>query len=96
MLAEFLSLLDWTGGQIYRKKRGTISAHLAPLHERIGLSGDAWCDLVTKFAQTFKRAAGSVASLQNEAAKRGQGWLQAPRNPAGEHREQQLKFDGVF
>jgi hypothetical protein len=49
--------------------------------ERIGLAGDAWCDLVTKFGQTFKRAAGSEAALQTEAERRGQGWLQAPGNP---------------
>jgi REP element-mobilizing transposase RayT len=80
-LADYLSLLDWTGRQIRRDKRGAIPGHLAPILERIGLGGDAWCDLVTKFGQTFKRAAGSEAALQTEAERRGQGWLQAPGNP---------------
>jgi hypothetical protein len=80
-LADYLSLLDWTGRQLHRSKRGAIPAHLAPILERIGLDSDAWCDLVKKFGQTFKRAAGTHTALQAEAERRGQGWLQAPGNP---------------
>eukprot|EP00913_Durusdinium_trenchii_P005675 g5293.t1 len=80
-LADYLSLLDWTGRQLRGDKRGAIPAHLAPILQRIGLDGHGWCDLVKKFGRTFKRAAGSTDALQTEAERRGQGWLQAPGNP---------------
>eukprot|EP00913_Durusdinium_trenchii_P028424 g26652.t1 len=80
-LGEYLALLDWTGRQLHRGKRRAIPAQLSPILERIGLTGDGWCELVKKFSQTFKRAAGTTASLESEAHRRGQTWLQAPGNP---------------
>ena len=36
-LPNFLSLLDWTGRQRHRNKRGAIPAHLAGILKRLGI-----------------------------------------------------------
>jgi len=67
----YLKLLDWTGRQIRRdRKKGRIPADLAPIMERVGLSGELWCDLVKRFGKIFKRVAGKPESLAQEASLR--------------------------
>ena len=64
----YLKLLDWTGRQMRRDyKKGRIPAELAPIMERIGLSGELWCDVVKRFGKIFKRVAGTPESLAQEA-----------------------------
>jgi hypothetical protein len=77
-LAAYLELLDWTGRQIRRGKRGSIPQHLAPILERLGLDTSGWCDLIVKFGRSFKRAVGTAQHLREEASRRGQRWLQSP------------------
>ena len=67
----YLRLLDWTGRQIRRDhKKGHIPADFAPIRERVGLSGELWCDLVKRFGRIFKRIAGKPESLAQEAILR--------------------------
>lgn len=80
-LTQYLELLDWTGRQIRAGKSGATPQHLSPILARMGLDGSGWCDLVAKFGKVFKRAAGTVEHLSDEAARRGLGWMQAPGNP---------------
>ena len=77
-LSRYLQLLDWTGRQIHKKKRGAIPKHLAPILERFGINPVGWCDLVKKFGKLFKRAAGTAESLASEAARRGLDYMHAP------------------
>mgnify|MGYP000356329041 CR=1 FL=1 len=77
-LAKYLDLLDWTGRQLRKDKRGSIPADLKPILTRIGLDASGWCELVGKFGRQFKRAAGNAEALQQEAVRRGQGYMQAP------------------
>jgi hypothetical protein len=63
-----LKLLDWTGRQIRRDHmKGRIPADLAPIMERVGLSGELWCDLVKRFGKFFNRVAVKPESLAREA-----------------------------
>ena len=71
-------------GRRHRKVRGVIPTHLKPILTRIGLDAGGWCDLVKKYGKVFKRAAGTVEHLAEEASRRGVGWLQAPGNPLAE------------
>ena len=77
-LSQYLELLDWTGRELRKKKRGSIPDHLAPILERIGISAVGWCDLVKKFGKLFKRAAGTEESIVAEAARRGLRYMHAP------------------
>jgi hypothetical protein len=83
----YLQLLDWTGRQIRRNNtKGRIPAELAPIMERIGLSGELWCDVVKRFGKIFKRVAGTPESLAQEAIHRGQQGCRtggSPLNSAG-------------
>jgi len=77
-LCAYLELLDWTGREIRSGKRGAIPSHLAKILTRLGLNTTHWCDLVSKFGRYFKRAVGTAAHLKEEAARRGQHWMQSP------------------
>ena len=71
-LDAYLKLLDWTGRQLRRgNNRGRIPSELAPILERIGLSGEVWCDVVKRFGKIFKRVAGVPETLAREAIKKG-------------------------
>jgi hypothetical protein len=72
---QYLELLDWTGRQVRRDKRGAIPADLAPIFTRLQLSGETWLDTVRHFGRWFRRAAGRPDTLAAEAARRGRHWL---------------------
>ncbi len=81
-LESYLKLLDWTGRQLRRDhKRGRIPDELAPILNRIGLSSEVWCDVVSRFGKIFKRAAGTPESLAREAKRRRQGYYQTTASP---------------
>ena len=77
-LTRYLELLDWTGRELPKKKRGSIPAHLAPILARLGIDGSGWCTLVQDFGRLFKRVAGTSESVAAEAARRGQRYMHAP------------------
>ena len=74
-LPTYLPLLDWTGRQIRSDKRGAIPAELAPVLERLQISGESWVGTVKNFGRLFRRAAGAPTSLAQEAARYGRRWL---------------------
>jgi hypothetical protein len=61
-LDEYLQLLDWTGRQFVRGKRGSVPTHLPPILERIGVSPTNWLPLVEGFGRHFHRVAGQPHS----------------------------------
>ena len=75
-LDEYLQLLDWTGREVRRDKRGSIPADLAPILERLQIVQERWIDGVLNFGRCFRSAAGRAESLAAEAARRGRRWLQ--------------------
>ncbi len=75
-LAEYLQLLDWTGRQIHRDKRGSIPSDRAPIVQRLGIHPDQWLHLVSHYGKLFRGAAGRPSSLQEEATRREKRWLQ--------------------
>ncbi|MDB4778270.1 hypothetical protein OAG68_02320 [bacterium] len=77
-LARYLELLDWTGRQLRKKKRGAIPNHLAPILTRLGIETKGWCDMISRFGRLFKRVTGTSNSVSQEADRRNQNWLQAP------------------
>ena len=77
-LTKYIELLDWTGRELRKKERGSIPQDLAPILERLGIDPVGWCDLVRRFGKLFKRAAGTPVSMQQEATRRGIGYMHAP------------------
>ncbi len=75
-LDDYLRLLDWTGRQVRRDKRGAIPAELSPILDRLQVDADCWLDSVTNFGRWFHRAVGRADRLLEEAARAGRRWLQ--------------------
>jgi hypothetical protein len=69
--ADYLRLVDWTGRQLRQDKRGAIPGELAPILERLHVTGEGWLQLVEHFSRLFRRAAGRPTSLSRDAAKLG-------------------------
>jgi hypothetical protein len=72
---DYLKLLDWTGRQVHRKKRGSIPSHLAPILDRVAIDAEHWLASVQSFGRRFHRAAGHAEQMAEEAARAGRRWL---------------------
>jgi hypothetical protein len=81
-LRDYLKLLDWTGRQGRRDKRGKIPASVAPILQQLGIDGGMWCDLVWNFKKYFSNCAGSPAGLRENAAETGRHWYRGQRAAA--------------
>ncbi len=68
-LENYFSLLDWTGRQQRKGKRGKIPSQLPPILERLGLTADQWLHCVKEFDELFGLAVGKPASLKKEAER---------------------------
>jgi len=77
----YLKLLDGTGRQIRRDTKGRTLAELAPIMERISLSGGLWCYVVKRFGKIFKRVAGTPESLAQEAIHLGRSGFRTGSSP---------------
>jgi hypothetical protein len=54
-----------------RGKRGGVPAELAPILERLHMTGKGWLRLVREFRRLFRRSAGTPRSLRRDANKGG-------------------------
>ena len=61
-LEAYLKLVDWTGRQIRRDKRGKIPDDCLPILERLECSPEVWLDYVRNFHLRFRREAGLASS----------------------------------
>jgi hypothetical protein len=67
-------LVDWTGRIVRQDKRGSISADIPPILERLRIDPDEWLKTMC-WNNRFRRAVGKLASLKTYAAQIGQQWL---------------------
>jgi hypothetical protein len=75
-LEAYLELLDWSGRQLRRDKRGKISADAPPILARIGLDGSGLVGMLEDFENLFHVAVGSAASMVAFGFSIGRKWLQ--------------------
>lgn len=76
---DYLALLDWTGRQGRKDKRGKIPSRIAPILKRLGIDGSMWCDLVWNFKRYFGRCAGHPSSLKADSVSHGRHWSHGQR-----------------
>ena len=69
-LDDYLRLVYWTGRQVRRDKKGAIPSDVAPILDRLQISGESWLELIADFCRLFRRAAGRPESLKRDAARR--------------------------
>ena len=74
-LAEYLTLVRWTGRQLREGNRGVIPADPPPILQRLGLAADGWLCGIESFGRLFRAAIGRASALADFAASRGRRWL---------------------
>ena len=75
-----MELLDWTGRELRRGKRGAIPMHLAPVLQRLELDVEGWVETVQRYGSLFWRVAGQVESILAAARRSGQRWFKGVRS----------------
>jgi hypothetical protein len=73
---KYIMLLDWTGRELRRDKRGAIPDSLAPILDRLGIDRSNWVNTVRDFGRMFKQAAGRASSLVRAAPRYSRRWFQ--------------------
>jgi len=63
-LEDYLELVDWTGRQIRKGKRGAIDASEPPILSRLGISSENWMVSSTQFESQFKGFAGVIEKIR--------------------------------
>ncbi|MBL8262723.1 MAG: hypothetical protein JNM58_09865 [Xanthomonadaceae bacterium] len=74
-VADYLQILDWTGRQLVKGKRGRISPDAPAVLSTIDHEGTRWATRVAAFGSGWHRAAGSAHDLMALAERMGQQWL---------------------
>lgn len=72
---EYLALVDWSGRQLQRAKRGRIPDHLPPILSRLSINGDHWVAEMQHYGHWYYRAVGSLISMERYCQHLGQRWL---------------------
>jgi hypothetical protein len=60
---DYIELLDWTARQSRSDKRWRTAADVPPVVMRLGLSAQAWCELVDRFGCLFHHVAGCPETI---------------------------------
>ena len=68
-LSDYLKLLEWTGRQIVRGKKGRIPNSVTPILQRLQLDRDTWCDLVGNFGKRFFHVAGEPTTIDTTQSR---------------------------
>lgn len=72
---DYLQLIDWTGRQLIRTKRGRIAEQLPPLLEHLDMGAGTWLSEMKHYGRWYYRAVGSFAAMQRYCQHLGQHWL---------------------
>ena len=73
-LEDYLELIDWTGRCIRDDKRGSISADLPPILERLQIKREAWLSLTKGFEGLFTSLVGKEESVQYACEQQRKRW----------------------
>ncbi|MHC4390101.1 MAG: transposase [Planctomycetota bacterium] len=66
---EYLELLDQSGREIKRGKRGAIPSEVAPILKRLALEVDSWFESVSTIGTRFSHLIGDAAVLAREVVR---------------------------
>ena len=80
-LQDYLELLDWTGRQLRRNKRGDIDDSLPPILERLSIEPDKWLYTSSHFESSFKSLVGTAQSMLSKC--KHLGYQRTPQLTAG-------------
>jgi REP element-mobilizing transposase RayT len=78
-LDQYIELVDWTGRQLRRDRRGAIPADLRPILERLEIDVDQWLETISTFGRWTRRVVGTAANMMRAAQQAGRQWYQGIR-----------------
>ncbi len=78
-LATYLTILDLSGKEIKKGKRGKIPSTLAPILQRIGIIPEHWIETCNFCRKWFSSAIGNSDSLSIFAQQRNRSWVKGSR-----------------
>ncbi|AHK15774.1 transposase [Thalassolituus oleivorans] len=65
-LTDYLELVDWTGRQIRKNKRGSISECEPAIMQRLGIDAEHWLHITQNFESEFKGIVGAVNEVKSK------------------------------
>ena len=74
-LPEYLTILDATGRELVKGKRGRISPELAPILKRLGIKPNHWLKVTQNCRRLFGFSIARADTLRNTAQEEGKKWL---------------------
>ncbi len=72
---DYLELLDWTGRQIKKGKRGAIDHNAPAIMARLGFTPEKWLKTQTPQVSWTQRAIGSAERIKDYCSAIGQRWI---------------------
>ena len=73
--AGYVELVDWTGRQLRKRKRGVIPENAKSALSELGLDALEWMTHVKRIRYGFGHAVGDVKTLGEWCENRGQYWV---------------------
>jgi hypothetical protein len=70
-VAGYVELLNWTARTLRGDQRGSTPASALPIFERLGISGEVWCELVKDFGRLFYAVAGQPHTIDTCRTRAG-------------------------
>ncbi len=77
--AAYVSLLAWTARQLRAGKHGSTPSKMRLVFERLGISGEIWCELVKNFGRLFYAVAGKPHEIDARRSRDGRRRYKAKR-----------------
>ncbi len=74
-LDKYLQLLDWSGRELRRGKRGAIPKDLAPILDRLSIREEMLLDVLESMDERFGHLLGNPTQMAAAAAEMGVRWL---------------------
>ena len=71
-LVDYLDMVDWTGRQIRKDKKGHISFEVPSIVQQLNVSTERWLELSQRFERIFAGFAGKAEKMYFHANKLGQ------------------------
>jgi len=72
---DYLEMLEWTGRQIRKGKRGAIDRNCPSVMSRLGYTDEQWIKTQTPRMGTKQKALGSMARITEYCQAIGQRWI---------------------
>ena len=79
-LNQYLALIDWTGRQIKKNKKGKIPSDLSPILTRLEINNEQWVTSIENYGKLFYRVVGRLDRVIQFAANIDRLWFKGKKS----------------